>query len=116
VNVVMTNPSKQFQTVSREEQDKEPHTKQQLSLWGVTWPPLKGWRDRLAHGQDPNSLTPQNRPENQYWKDRRMSPELTVGTVMARGSRAIGRGSRLDEARIREMHNPKVKIVYSRSS
>lgn len=29
-------------------------TRKQLAEWGVNWPPLNGWRKRLALGLDPN--------------------------------------------------------------
>lgn len=27
-------------------------TKEQLAKWGVSWPPKKGWKDRLIGGED----------------------------------------------------------------
>ncbi len=29
-------------------------TRKQLELWGVKWPPHKGWKTRLQNGKDPN--------------------------------------------------------------
>jgi hypothetical protein len=30
-------------------------TKEQLAKWGVRWPPVKGWRQRLDAGLNPNA-------------------------------------------------------------
>ena len=45
--------------VSFEEQEKAKNSSGNFDLallqqWGVTVPPVKGWRKRLALGQDPN--------------------------------------------------------------
>ena len=73
-------------------------------MWGVNSPPIKGWCNRLSQGLDPNTKTRQTcKPDNQYWKVRKTSPRLAVGTIFAGFSRTVGRGVLQDEARIREM-------------
>jgi hypothetical protein len=45
-----------FRKISFEEQEKgQPFTREQLTQWGVDYPPRKGWRIALARGEDPNT-------------------------------------------------------------
>ena len=46
--------------ISWEEQQKAPYTPQQFALWGVNWPPPRGWRKALAAEYNPN-LAPEER-------------------------------------------------------
>jgi hypothetical protein len=44
-------------------------TKKQLAEWGVRWPPMRGWRRRLALGLDPNI------PDSKFPKNKRPMAE-----------------------------------------
>jgi hypothetical protein len=38
-----------------------------LKSWGVSWPPRKGWRDRLAKGVNPNIETKDTKNTRKEW-------------------------------------------------
>jgi hypothetical protein len=60
-----------FKTVSAEEIEngkskRGQFTRRQLADWGVSWPPAKGWQQRLMRGDDPNNPTRDYKGKHQH--------------------------------------------------